>query len=347
MPTSTTIPFTDEELSTIRFETKKEKQQTHLRPYRAARWFLDNHKNQQGGKKCGVAWETRDHSTGAELVNQGYDAIPVNVQPIYDVGYEDFFYYAQPTMISMVDQAQNQAGSNKLLDLVRDRTNNVNKSMLRDLEIQIMTGVLTNWASLKTLNGDGYASGILENGAPGTQTNVLHNQSRATYSSLPYWQNWYVDLQGQFSIYGTDYVQEIIGKMRDLIENESLAGFCTINFYNYLARSLQSNEEYAPGEGSVGAHYQTYAGIKWKTVQSASMPTAAQATDSGLPWSAVLLNADSLYLKSLSGYLMHDTGFRQAGGGHVDVRVAFQVIMAQLICTLLGRQGLIVNGESW
>jgi len=346
---TTAITFGDQELSTVAVQARATDRDMHHRPYRFTEDAIKNARTVTGGERMYVSWRVRDHSEGQQL-SSGYEAVSLDATTIYDNGYDDYMYYAQPILVGIVDEAQNR-GSSKLLDRVADRTVNVDRSQHRDFERQLLAGDLVRMSDLNTWNGFDYAAGaqgdgFLEPEAVGSQGNVVHNQSKGSYSTDPGWSNFAYDIAGLFSTNGLDGLQDVITRIRDLSpEGGMLGGYSTVEWCLNLSKALQSNEQYAPGEKNVGTLYQWYQGVTFKTVQSGHMPNAGSVT-TGDPISAYIIDWACSGIEAQSGYFFELLPFRDIGGGHL-AKVAFQLIFAQAYIEYFGSSAAIYDGNDW
>lgn len=339
---STTVTYSDEELSTIARAYLKTRRSMRNRPRRVTDDLIANAKNQTGGEGIIIPWEVGNHSNTTQM-STGYEPVSLAAAPIHKPGTDTWCFCIRPVLISLKDDIVNR-GSGKVIDRLQTRTKNVEDGMRADIEQQVLADTVTAMNDLNTLNGMDNSYGFLEEHAVGSQSNTVHGLAKTVYGTLPGFQNQIYDCNANASNTLLPALRSVTSSIRDLVDDDAkLTGYCTVAFLNNYKRCLQSSEIYASSDPLDGGRRAlTYDGIPLRTT---NLLPSAGTTSTGDPWSCVILDHSSIYLMAQSGYLLPLDDFRPVSG-HI-VRAAFMYFFAQLVVEYYGTSALIWDGNTW
>jgi hypothetical protein len=208
----------------------------------AARKLLGEKGTQDGGH----TWQTNvtigDHSSITALPT-GYEAINLNVN---NIGKSLFFaptLFVMPVVISGREKLIN-SGKHKLMDQYQMRTVRTIQSFMTSLNRQILKGDVARMSSLVSLNGVDSTTGILEENAFGSQTNVIGGLSKATYAAYRGMQNQRADLLGSFNANGVNGINSVFENMKAYSQSDrsKRLGTCSLSFMNNMKRAYEASE---------------------------------------------------------------------------------------------------------
>jgi hypothetical protein len=306
------------------------------------------------GERIIVRWEVGDHSK-ATRVQTGYERWDDSIFATLKPGHEQWAIVVQPVMISEVDEGRN-SGKAKIIDLLRQRTQNVYRHKMRQLQRVAVRGPAASgtwtgvpgWEDFLTLNGADSTTGIIEAAASGT--NTLHNVSKASYPATthPKFHNSFRDSAGAA---GTNLLHNLNGINTNLVIKDGepspseCANYMSENGANWLKRALQPQEQYTSEDIDTGKRrVLTYGGVKIKP--TFDLPNSGSATTTN-PWSSLLMNwKRGVRLRCKTGWVMDWTKFAEIPGT-VGVRAAICRTWGQFVALEPGLCGLIVDAEAY
>ncbi len=161
---------------------------------------LDASPEYQGGYQFRYPVQFGQHSRAIEYIT-GMEQLDFEVSDVSAIGYDDVKLFAQPAVITF-KELREQGTSPELVSIAAQRVASVEEYAKRGIQQRILgyTGSEAvndgNFSSVHTLNGVDYSDGFLEAAAPGSQTHVIHQISKATYSFAKMMSNQYADVGG-------------------------------------------------------------------------------------------------------------------------------------------------------
>ncbi len=195
-----------------------------------------------GGNRVEIEVNFSEHSQITAL-STGYEAINLNITDVGLPGFDDWALFVQPVVMGPMEEQYNQ-GDKKIFSILENRSEAAMEAMRRNIHLRLW-GKSNVLSDLNTLNGDDFASGLLETASVGAQSRAPHGISKATYSSTLGWQNQSYDMAGSFSgnglvgLWTVDTIIRSLGK--DL---KGLKGYISLGGQVNLKRAVNSNERY-------------------------------------------------------------------------------------------------------
>lgn len=356
MPGTTSLTLSNEQLSANLFHQVEELRAMKDVPYRITEDCLSNSETiDDAGERAIVRWDVDDHSR-ATRVSNGYERWDDYIQPTLQPGYQTWAIVVQPVMISEVDEGKN-SGKAKIIDLLRQRTENVYRHKQRQLQRVLLKGPAVSgtwtgvpgWEDFLTLNGADSTTGIIEAAASGT--NTLHNVSKATYpaTSHPRFHNGFRDAAGSAStnllhnMYGLGVLLGIKDGTPKASESK---WYVSENCANWLKRALRPQEQYVGSDQLDDGKRMVTMYNGTPLVPTFDLPNLGSATTAN-PWSALQVNwKRGVRMRFKKGWKMDWTEFSNIPGT-VGVRAALCRTWGQLIALEPGLCSLVVDAEAY
>lgn len=337
---ATTWSFSDEFISTTALKYLANQRQMQDRP----RWVADaliSEKMEDGeGHTLVVPWDVQRHSSSTRMIT-GYEEVNLDVQTVMKAGREEWAYVVSPVVWSIRDEKQN-SGQAKKISIIERRTKDTDLRMLQEFETRLLAATGDAWADLNTLNGCDTTVGFLERDVVGSQTNVVHDVSKGTYSALVGFQNQTGDAGGAASTNLLDQLRLTNLRVMDATKDPTkLHSFCSIPGANEYNGIVQTNERYT-GEARDAARLQVLAGGLLYQPTSA-LPNAGSDT-TGKPWSFLTLDCNAIKLHTMPGMCMSMTEFREIDG--YRVKAAMMEFFGQLTIDYFASSSLIVDADA-
>lgn len=280
------------------------------------------------------------HTTGFEPINMAVSDVAVSAQYYWG-------YWNMPIAVSGFQSKKNNGGK-KILDEVKTISKAVLSAFMRYFNRQLLKGDVAALSRLHTLNGVDYATGFLEEGAPGSgQTNSVGTLSKTTYASISGWNNQVSDVGGSFNSKGQTGLDSLQIDCQSVSTGALSIGIASKACMKNIKRSLRANERYINEKTLDGGRMR----IEWDGAPiefSPDMPNDGTVT-------GVAANNDevSLYFLDLDSYyvLWHNEGYFEMSDfmtqSGYDVKAAFVTVMAQAIAESLGGQGIMIGGDTF
>jgi hypothetical protein len=347
---ATTVAFGDQEFASLRLQYSKEKAKRGLDvPYRLAKSFLEKAKSdREGGKKTVVDWAIRRHSQTQQL-DSGYESLTLVANPTLKSGYFEDRLGIRPILLGLRDVIENR-GTSQRIDLIAERMVDNDMARLEEFEQAVMLGTLASWSDLVPLNGADNTDGILEAAAVGSQTNVVHTLSKATFAALPGFNNQYQTAGDDFSVNGINAVDEVILRCRNrALESVDHRAYVSLNFAMFWWRVFQPQERFVSADGPLGGKSGSELEFlirNIKTCVSNTMPNAGTNTTAN-PWSFVLVDHNMIGYDAQKGYLQERIPLQAMWGAGSPAKVGYDIDCGQLVCRYFGTSGVVDNGETY
>lgn len=340
---STTLTVSDQLLSTTLFSHMKTMKSQINKPVP----FLEDleklgMEEEEGGERMIIPMAFNRHSRTTQL-STGYEPINLTVKPIGNPGYDGWCDVIRPIVIAGKDNRVNR-GKAKIISIMETRSQDAYDGLRMEMQQQLIQGGQAGWSDCNNLNGTDNTTGFLESAAYGSQTNVVHNLSKATYNFSVGWQNQWTDLANSFSTNGLQGMYDMMTRVFALSKGAKLRWYASIKATNNLKRALNSNERYlSESELDGGKRVMTFGGAPVSTLFS-DMPNAGTNT-TATPWSFMLVDFDELKFVKQKGFYFEAGEFETQSG--YDVQASFIHTMGQLRVTYLANFGLATKGEVW
>ena len=154
-----------------------------------------------GGIKIQRPLSIQEHSTITQLAT-GYEPVSLAVNDVLRPAIYDWADFTAPIVITRKEEMEN-SGEYAIVKILEARMKSVMGMLRRELNKQVLRGDSAVLTALNTLNGDvgiGSATGFLEHLDSGTQTNVVGGVSKATFQTVPGWQNQFANAGGTLAM---------------------------------------------------------------------------------------------------------------------------------------------------
>lgn len=355
MPGTTSLTLGNEALSHYLFDQVKEARAMKDHPYLVVEDCMSNFDRATGGERVIVRWVTDDHSVQTRVVH-GYESFNTWAQPIMTPGYQGWGIVVQPVFISEVDETKS-GGGHAILPILKERVDQVERQFHRSFQTLLLRGAaasgthpgVAGWDDFLSLNGADNGTGIIEDQTDGT--NTIHGVTKASFPLATHEQfhNTYRDCQTDASanllnaMYGTLVHQEL---KSGAINKGNYRWYVSQNTAEFLKQILRPQEQYvSDGNMDDGARVvQSYGGIKMRpTVELPSTGSGSTAN----PWSAALVDwKEGVRFRAMNKWAMDWTPFTNLSGS-VGTRYALLRLWGNLIALQNGKNGLIVDGETF
>lgn len=253
MPGTTTVVVANEMLSSMTFNHRKEVLNTRNLKYPVVERWLKAKKDKAQGETLIQPFSTEDHSRPTQL-QTGYERYDDRISTTLTPGSLTPAFLAQPVMISEIDRVKN-AGSGKVVDLAKDRTQNVDDHLARQASEVILKGPAASgtyvgqsaWSGWKSLNGLDSTSGYLEAVANGT--NTFYGLAKGTFpvTSHPLFHNLLGDCANAVGTNGLNVLTQIGIDLRARygeLPRGRFEWYCSRIFAMLLKRTLRVAEQY-------------------------------------------------------------------------------------------------------
>lgn len=297
--------------------------------------------DEEGGERMLIPFSFNRHSRTTQL-STGYEPIDLSVNPILTPGYEGWFDAIRPIVISGHEQRINR-GKYAVVQILDARTKDVMNGLRLEFQQALLQGGVAAMSDLVPINGVDVSNGFFEAVAYGSQTNVVHNTSKATYATAVGWQNQSGDLANSFSSNGLIKAYDMQTRIMSISESQKHRWYASINATNFLKRALQSNERYlSERDLDGGKRVMVFGDVPIVTVQD--LPNAGTGT-TAKPFSMMLVDWNEIKFVRQSGFYMKPAPFEGQPG--YNTKAAYVQLMGQLRATYLATSGLLYSGEVW
>ena len=347
-----TIAFGKQELATLNLVYTEKKLQNGVDvPYRLAENFLSKAtQTRKGGKRGVVQWKVRRHLVdGPTEIDSGFDPIRLKFQPIADAGTFEDRIGVMPMGIGLRDEIENR-DMGKIIDLTAEYMLDNDMLRLSDFEDQFLGGAVTGYADMLTLNGADNTDGFIEAAAVGSQVNTVHGLSKATYATLPGFNNQFQDAAGDFSANGLPAIDLLALRIRKrAVGPVDLYGYASESFMANYWRVLQPQERYAQDgvEAAKGGGSRVEIVVRnIKTCLVENMPNSGSATTAN-PWSWLVIDHNAVKYDAQGGYhkkMIPLASMAQAGN---LARVGYMIDAGQLTIRNFSTSGILVDAEAY
>jgi hypothetical protein len=287
-----------------------------------------------------------EHSNATRM-QTGYEKLNLTVSDVLTPAVYTPAHTTMPIAISKDEEIKNR-GESAVISILDARTKAVMGAMRRNLLRKTVEGVdAGGFADWNTLNGATAAAftGFLEENAVGAQGNTVGGVSKATYSSIPGWQNQVADINNSFNANGLQALVDLRVETSAVSPGgEPHIWLASRQGMKNLKRSLRAFERYVDeAKLDGGRMVQVWDGIRMETEYY--MPTDT-ATHSTAVISFYLLNLDDIhYIFDSEGYF--DVSPFEKISGEYDVRSANVRLYGQLVAKHLGSSGIAYDGETF
>lgn len=300
-------------------------------------------KKEAGGERIMIRISSGWHSDTTQFTGDGYDDIDHAVRKVLNPGFETWADWVRPAVISGHEERINR-GPAKIIDLGKERLENVHLGMRLELIEQIFAGTSSPISDVITLCGDDYSTGLIESASYGSQTNVVHELSKGTFNSGWAWQNQAEDALGAASSNLVTAMYRVITRRRQVKRtNKNLVWYVGLEPAGHLKSFLQANERYlSERDLDGGRRVMAFDGVPVE--ECGFLPIAGSATASK-PWSALLWDHEDIYWTEQSGYWFKQGMWKDRDG--MDVRSCYVHCMGQLTGRNLFSSGIVVDAEEW
>ena len=347
---ATTVAFGDQEFASLSLQYTKEKAKRGMDvPYRLAKSFFEKARtDREGGKKSTVSWAVRRHSATQQL-DSGFESLVLVANPTLKAGYFEDRLGIRPILLGLRDEIENR-GTSKLIDLAAERMVDNDNARMEEFEQAIMLGTVASWSDLVPLNGADHTDGIIEAVAVGSQTNVVHTLSKATFAALPGFNNQYQTAGDDFSVNGINAVDEVILRCRNrALESTDHRAYVSLNFAMFWWRVFQPQERFVNASDTLGGKSGSELEFKIRNINTVvcnNMPNAGTNTTAN-PWSFVLVDHNMIKYDAQKGYLQNRVPLQAMWGAGSPAKVGYDIDCGQLVCRYFGTSGLVDNGETY
>ena len=160
-----------------------------------------------GGIKIQRPLSIQEHSTITQLAT-GYEPVSLAVNDVLRPAIYDWADFTAPIVITKKEEMEN-SGEYAIVKILEARMKSVMGMLRRELNKQVLRGDSAVLTALNTLNGDGPAAGgigsdtgFLEPLVPvtGGQNNIVGGVSKATFATIPGWQNQFSNAGGTLAM---------------------------------------------------------------------------------------------------------------------------------------------------
>jgi len=343
---SITLTYSDEMLTSTSMARLKKLEDQISRPQTMIEDGLKLGKDEEtGGERITVPTKFNRHSTTTQL-STGFEGINLFGSPTMTSGHDQWAYLVRPIIVSKREETVNR-GTHKIFGIVEERVEDSKIGLMEEVETQLARGGVVTASDVNTFNGFDSTGGFLEAATVGSQSNVIHNISKATHSGARRFQNQRFDCAGSFSANGLRGLYDMTTRMRNLKDGRSLEstirGYGSIAGMNNIKRALESRERYvSTKEIDGGQPVLTYAGIGLKVFDQ--LPNTG-ATTTGDPWSFLFLDWNLVRLIVQAGMAFSMVPWQTK----IDqrLRVAFIEFFGQSIIKSYGGNGVLFDGDIW
>ena len=153
-----------------------------------------------GGYNIRIPVEVQTPGNITSLDGTGYETLDMIARDSTQGAIYTWSRLAMPISISGRDKAENM-GDAAIVSLADVRYKSALASMMRAINKQVVAGGVSGLSNLGTFNGtatSGVATGFFEALAAGSQVNSVGGLSKATYATVPGWNNQFATAGGSF-----------------------------------------------------------------------------------------------------------------------------------------------------
>jgi hypothetical protein len=267
----------------------------------------------------------------------GYEPVSLAVNDVLRPAIYDWADFTAPIVITRKEEMEN-SGEYAIVKILEARMKSVMGMLRRELNKQVLRGDSAVLTALNTLNGDvgiGSATGFLEHLASGTQTNVVGGVSKATFQTIPGWQNQFSNAAGTLAM--TDLYNLYIaansvapsGDISHLIMSDSA--------FSQYRNLLFAQERFVQTDKLDGGRM----ALAFNGAVAEQDPEMGFASSVAGNCDAYMLNYDGIKL------VFHSEGdFAVSPFEHISgttARAAQLYVKVQLVADHLGGQGVLIN----
>ncbi len=351
MPT-TSLTYTNEFLSTTAIAHLKEMRNMVDKPRPFVDDFMkDRSGDLEGGERITVRWRTNRHSQTTRL-STGYEPVNLTVRPLGTPGHDDWAYVVRPVLISKRDTTLNR-GPHLITSILKERVQDTEDGLREEIHNVFWRGSAAGgtyageptMADFNTFNGADDTTGFIETAGVGAQSNTVHNVSKASFATLPGFQNQRFDGAGSFSTNGLNGLQAITTRINFLKQSGSkLMGYCSLEAQDNLKQSLFSVERFMSKDAlDAGRQALVYAGIA--LTPDDNLPNSGLNTATA-PWSIVIVDFGAVKFCGQKGMVMNMTPFENLPGT-AGVRAATLELFGQVINQYFGTHGVLFDADAF
>jgi len=344
MPT-TTLNISDQLLSTTAFQLHDE----IIDALDINRPFVDNvtkmgKDEKSGGERMIISWRMNRHSSTTQL-STGYEPINLTVQPVGTPGWEQWCDAIRPIVISGHEERLNR-GEAEIVSILESRLQDTEQGFRAEFEEQCLLGNVGSLSDMVTLNGTIDNTGLLEDAAPGTQTNVIHHVDRSLHQNAPGFQNQFGDAGGLATAH-IPTLYDMVVRINRLLgvagtTKNGIRGYQSVAAANQMKTVLFDQERYLTEKELDGGKMVRY--FSGMPLEITDLPTAAGGTAPvGDNVSYMFIDHGQLRFCAQSGFYFKLSEFQSQPG--YDVRAAYMHLMGQFVGRYFGTSGLIYNAQ--
>jgi len=348
---SVAITFTDDELAAIGIQASKEYRDMQ----HGAIPLVDDlrsalRKKVTGSRRFTVNWEVDDHAQVQQLTS-GWEQLVNTVSPTLTVGHDVFGRWV--IVVAMSGKEMDEYPTSVAqLDLWKQRQQNVRAAFEHRMSQRIWGLAAGNvMSSLNSLNGDDVTGGFLQHDAIGSQTEIVHNVTKTTFTAAQIgFQNQIGDMNGSFFTNGLDVIDQARAARDSIITrtketsggniqlSDRVAGYISQSCQPLLSKATRAFERYDDANGH-GQPITMWAGVKHKIARN--MPNAGGDTGAD-PWSIVWVDLDNMLVPRFLKYLA-PTAVREPSG--YDLKAQYLISHGQFEAKFWGTSALMFDGE--
>jgi hypothetical protein len=304
--------------------------------------------SEDGGSRYVQPLGFYEHSAATRM-QSGYELLNMAVTDVHVPAVYTPAHTIQPIIISRDEEIKNK-GEAAVLKILENRQKQVMNAMYRNWTRRILTGEpVVGYEDWTTLNGITYPTGILEENAIGAQGNVIGGVNKATFSSVPGWQNQRVNLSSSFNANGLAGMDNL--RIRTTAQapggSDDMFIFISLQGYENLKRSLRTYERYViekTSDGPDGGKLSSF----WDGVpleMESHMPTDATVHTSGVI-TAYFLDLGSIYpMWDSEGFFAAEPF--ETVSGQSDTRASKVRLYGQVCASHLASSGVAYDGETF
>ena len=344
MPT-TTLVISDQLLSTTAFQLHDE----IIDALDINRPFVENvtrmgKDEKTGGERMIISWRMNRHSQTTQL-STGYEPINLTVEPVGTPGWEQWCDAIRPIVISGHEERLNR-GEAEIVSILESRLQDTEQGFRAEFEEQALLGNVPELSDMVTLNGTIDPTGLLEDAAPGAQTNIIHHVARALHQNAPGFQNQFGDALGVAANHLPTLYNTIVRINRLLgvagTTKNGIRGYQSVAAADQMKTLLFAQERYLTEKELDGGKLVRYfSGIP---LEITDLPTAAGGTAPGANnVSYMFVDHGQIKFTAQAGFYFKLSEFQSQPG--YDVRAAYMHLMGQMTGRYFGTSALIYNAQ--
>jgi hypothetical protein len=343
---STTIVYPSEFFTTTAANHLKKMGTNQFVPNPLAEAFLKEADVSGGGERVIIPFDVQEHSKTTQIVS-GYEAADTDVQTVLVPGNDTWAFNIRPVIFSWVDDAKNK-GRHEIISIVETRTENTKLALMQELERRLLLfQTIAAMSDINTLNGDDEAGGFIENTAVGSQNNVVHGISKATFAALPGFQNKRFDAAGDASANILPGARSVTNRIANRTKDPTkLRLYVSEPSAEAWGDQVQTFSRYGEGDADpIGLRIRVNGMMGMQVLNMPRNGTVTGVSDQ--EWSFLWIDHNRIKLNLLRSDLGFGmTPFRDVGGGH-DSKLAFFRFGGQLTVSDWGSSGLLFGADTF